>query len=76
MVTELSEREKRVMGAAETERQRFLGEEREEKKKGGRDPYPRMGPRNLYHIHNHNYTSSLSLLHTINYTNKSAGVLK
>lgn len=33
MVTELSEREKRVMGAAETERQRFLGEREREKKK-------------------------------------------
>lgn len=36
MVTELSEREKRVMGAAETERQRFLGErERKRKRKEG-----------------------------------------
>lgn len=59
MVTELSEREKRVMGAAETERQRFLGEEREEaKKKGGRDPYPRMGPRNLSNLSTILYTST------------------
>lgn len=52
MVTELSEREKRVMGAAETERQRFLGEREREKKKRGRDPYPRMGPRNLSYSSN------------------------
>lgn len=37
MVTELSEREKRVMGAAETERQRFLGEREREREKEERE---------------------------------------
>lgn len=85
MVTELSEREKRVMGAAETERQRFLGErERKRKRKEGEihilgwvqetSPIPL-----IYTVYCTQLYLSLAnklYIYTKKYTKKSVGVLK